>query len=200
MTAKSRVRKIQKKLRRTADVNPQPGSPRNASERAEEARDAEGGRAVAVVLDGHARIQSVSLVREGEGTGYILEVGGEPVNVTREGYEQALTSVDRQDRPEERTAEQQLLWDIFAGGSEEALREEAASDAAPLAERGASAASKQPTFFEQLHEVEAVLEVANRQAHLVFFEAEVNGQPTHVESEDCYCGQELHHWKDLGEN
>jgi len=174
MTAKSRVRKIQKKLRRTADVNPQPGSPREASDRAEEARDAEG-RAVAIALDGTARLQSVSLVREGEGTGYIIEVG--------ENYERALE---------------------FKHGTahlfEEALRKEATPDAAPLSERGASEPSSEPSFFEQLHEVEAIVADANRTAHLVYFEEEVNGQPTHIGSKDCYCGQELHHWKDLGEN
>lgn len=165
MTAKSRVRKIQKKLRRTADVNPQPLGTRS------EPADAEAeGRPVAVVLDGQARLQSVSLVREGEGTGYIIEVGEEPRHT--------LHSVILGDLGIEHEFPE--FYPINGNPYEEAVREASASDAATLAEREASGTAGA--------------------THQVFFEQEVNGQPTHIESEDCYCSQELHHWKDLGEN
>jgi hypothetical protein len=161
MTAKSRVRKQQKKLRRVNDVNPKPGNLREADPREEAQRSS---RPVAIQLDGKARLQGVSLVREGEGTGYIIEVGDL-------GFS----------KHPDLTVEEQLLYDIFASPApQEAVRAEASPDAAPLVERGASEASGQP--------------------HLVYFEAEVNGAPTHIESEDCFCGLDLHHWREQGEH
>jgi hypothetical protein len=192
MTAKSRRRKAQQRLKRsTTDVNAQPQDVRRPQE------DAVGGYTPSHIVIDEARLRSVHLVEEGKGLGYILEVGGSPSlkglsEVALEDFEAGVGLVSR---------EEQLLWDIFTGGPAEVVRAEASSDSATGAERSTADSEGEPTFFEQLHEVRDIVEVANREVHEVFYEAEIEGVAgaTHIVKEDCYCGLNEHHWKDLGE-
>lgn len=203
MTAKSRVRKIQKRMRRNTDVNPYPGSNRTPSDSEQEDRNDGEGRAVAIAIDGKARIQSVSLVREGEGTGYILEVGGEAwdrgiafKHATSQLVEEFLYGGQEPTDIQRDYADRALAaWNKDHG--EEAVRTAPAPDAAPLADRGASEAEGQPAAGIDW-DIDRN-QPARIPTHQVFFEQEVNGQPTHIESDDCYCGLDSHHWKDLGE-
>jgi hypothetical protein len=143
MTAKSRRRKINKKLRSISDVSTQPRNSRPDHEREE-------GRPSAIELR-EGRLVGVSFVRRGEGYGYLIEDNG---------------------------------------GTEEALRATGALDSAALAERGTPEAAGQSPSEQD----------AAAEAHFAFFEAEVEGQVTDIQTEECFCSELTHHWKVLGEN
>lgn len=191
MTAKSRRRKANQRLKRSNDVKPQPQDVRRPQE------DGVRGHAPTHIVIDEARLRSVHVVNEGEGLGYILEVG-------TEAHRKALefkhgTAHLLSERLE--TESGRSLWNELIDRDEAEVRAKAASDAATGSERGLEEAAAKP-FFEQLHEVEALVEEANREAHEAFYEAELEGVAgaTHIVKEDCYCGQNVHHWKDLGEN
>jgi hypothetical protein len=200
MTAKSRRRKAQQRLKRSnTNVEfPQPRDVRRPQE------DTVRGYTPSHIVIDEARLRSVHLVKEGEGLGYILEVGGVPLHGESEYELVPLHQVDLEDFG---VGVGLYYVNDYEKGllerhREEAVRSEAAPDAATLVERGAEGTSKEPTFFEQLHEVRAIVDEANREVHEVFYEAEIEGVAgaTHIVKEDCYCGLNEHHWKDLGEN
>lgn len=193
MTAKSRRRKAQQRLKRSnTDVNPQPRDVRQPQE------DAVRGYTPSHIVIDEARLRSVHLVEQGEGLGYILEVGGEAHRKALEfKHGTAHLLGERLEAESGRS-----LWNELIDRDEAEVRAQAAPDAEAVVERGAEGASKEPTFFEQLHEVKAIVDEANREVHEVFYEAEIEGVAgaTHIVKEDCYCGLNEHHWKDLGEN
>lgn len=83
--------------------------------------------------------------------------------------------------------------------AEEALRSEGAPDAAPVVERGAEGPAGQPSAEPDAAAQGRDSAETPEATHQVFFEAEVNGLPTHVGTEDCFCSETQHHWKELGE-
>ena len=230
MTAHRRTRKTKTK-RSNLDDNTYSERYRQASNGAKAARAAaaerkggsdrspgvEAGRGLAIEIGEGARIKSISLVPEGQGTGYILTVGEERI------HEEDGTLVRRVGEDGISVAP----FDLAEVRRQEDLRQEAASHAASVGQRGAEGASgevpgqgAEPTFFEQLHEVEAIVDDANgagtgileaieaevarhrgnyAATHRAFFEAEVNSLPTHVGTELCSCDKREDHWIELGE-
>jgi len=175
MTAKSRARKLNQK-RRNSDDDSYARKLRAASEGAKAAREQrgklQGHRPTHVIID-EASVREVSLVPEGEGTGYIIEGSA-------------------------RTPEEQLLWDIFGKlGSEEGIRPEAASDGAT------ASAPRGPSEVEGQSSSESGSEPQGRasaEEHWIYFEKEVNGLPEYIGKSTCFCDIRGNHWKELGEN
>ncbi|AWN03292.1 hypothetical protein PBI_CAMILLE_45 [Microbacterium phage Camille] len=212
MTAQRRIRKNKHK-RSMTDDDPYTQRYRAASDAAKEARARiregsrgadsedriEAGRGLAVEIGEGARIKGVSLVEEGQGLGYIIEVGSDEAAPGGEGP---------QEEPRyQGFAQGHRLGEVgepVAG--EEAVRSEASSDTATFFERGAAGATLvhvEPSAPEQTLEAIRKFQAEAREEygrqHQVFFEAEVNLIPTHVGSSLCYCQIAQNHWVELGE-
>ena len=193
MTAHRRTRKTKTKTKRSnLDDNSYSERYRQASNGAKAASrkgsgdrspGVEAGRGLAIEIGEGARITGISLVPEGQGTGYILTVGEERIH--EEDGTPVVRKVD-----EDHVSVGPLTfgedWYAELHGQED-LRQEAASDAASLGQRGVEGASGE------------VPAEGSEPTHRAFFEAEVNSLPTHVGTELCSCDKREDHWIELGE-
>jgi DNA-binding PucR family transcriptional regulator len=179
MTANSRTRKIKhKRSNHDDDTYSQRYRAASDAAKAARARAAEADRAEAQALEG-VRVQGVSLVPTGEGTGYILEVGAEASHeledCVAEAFDVALFPRDGEDW--RRSLE---FKHATAHLVQEALRSEAAPDATALGERAAASVPG--------------LAPSDPEDHVVFFEKEVDGIIEYSHQEPCDCSRSRDHW------
>lgn len=141
------------------------------------------------------RVRSVNVNHEGFGVVVSTKAGGEEA-LRPQGAPDAASLVER------------------IAPSSEGL-----PPAEQVAEPQGRAAAEARTFFEEVDDVRELADAANgplevlaavieakeraeaeyARRHYVFFEAEVNGLPTHVGGCQCYCELGANHWKELGE-
>lgn len=190
MTAASRRRKFEKKRNKTND-DPYTLRLRKASEGAARARDEARSRAASKEEDREvlevrkAKLLGASLVKQdGVAPGFV-SLQAAISRYPDEFFEQAPEVFD------------ELAYDVIAAGEEglafkreavnftvypgqEALRAEAASDAAPGDERGPEEPPTEP--------------------HTHYFEKEVDTVPHYSHKSECLCDIREDHWTTLGEN
>lgn len=175
-----------------------------------------------------ARLRGVSLVSQEHALpGYFLEVGGfederqlvsEVLGGAR-GLEPDTEYVVRANGGEPQTIRTEAAPDAEALVERSAPSSEGLPPAEQVAESQGRAAAEARTFFEEVDDVRELADAANgplevlaavieakeraeaeyARRHYVFFEAEVNGLPTHVGGCQCYCELGANHWKELGE-
>ena len=196
MTSKSRARKFNKK-RSNPDDDPYTRRLRKASDAAKAARAAARSSVdeVHIRIDiSQARIVSASLVPEGQGTGYILAVGEEPVST---GLQEGTRYVGSVRGIRNGVSGPEVPFD-----SEEGIRQEATPDTASAAPaRGAAGAEGQPSAESEAEpQGRASSEEGADEVHWTYFEKEVNGLPQYVGKSTCFCDIRADHWTNLGEN
>lgn len=176
MTAKSRRRKIEKKLKRSNDANSYPEDVRRSEEGGADRTDL---KPLTAKVIKSAQLRSVSFVKEGEGTGYIVTEAGE-----WKGLAPEYITIDEL---------QHFIEEPGKGGTiraeaEAAFRAEASPDAASVFERGTASVPKQHFegwLDEAKEDVREALFQDVQRRHQLFFK--VMGNPNYVGSEPCFC-------------